>query len=316
MSLLRATTVFIGWLSGSLAGIGALLYACGYLVTRAHLHLLGIDGFLTSSNERFIQQGANFVAITGELLIAKVLGLLQIFLVLAIVPVLVYVLVSRRRRRRGGRLGTGWSAAKARAVALHARLPWSTDVSVYLVLLALLFFYVLAYRRDFFPPLRVADLLYADVSPTGSEIQDRIRCWLLTANTARLRTHYSALVDAHLIALGLLVVAWRVTALRGRPLVMVAPFLAVFALYTVYLPMLYGVLVHSTTYNVVTVVNRAERGPGESESRLFLLQKTSNEFVVWDAAEKTVLWLPADAVAHARVGRGTTLFSQQGVCRD
>lgn len=35
---------FVVGLGGALAGITAILYACGYLVTRAHLSLLGLYG--------------------------------------------------------------------------------------------------------------------------------------------------------------------------------------------------------------------------------------------------------------------------------
>src|SRR4030095_8888679 len=44
---------FVLWLGGSLAGITALLYAAGYLVTRSHLHMLGLYGFVEFDNDYF-----------------------------------------------------------------------------------------------------------------------------------------------------------------------------------------------------------------------------------------------------------------------
>lgn len=43
MNILKAVAKFIGWLSGSLAGIGAILTVFGYLITIANLRLLGLD---------------------------------------------------------------------------------------------------------------------------------------------------------------------------------------------------------------------------------------------------------------------------------
>jgi hypothetical protein len=85
MGLLKRTTVFIGWLSGSVAGLGALLYAAGYLVTRAHLHLLGLDRLLVPGNERFIEEGANFFLVTGQILIHDCLSLVALAVALVLI---------------------------------------------------------------------------------------------------------------------------------------------------------------------------------------------------------------------------------------
>lgn len=316
MGLLKGVTVFIGWLSGSLAGIGAFLYACGYLVTFAHLNLLGIDHLLVSSNERFIQQGARFLAVTGELLTRKLLGLLAVFLLLAIVPITVYVVLSRFRPGTLVRAGNAWRTAKSRVTALHQHLPWSTDVSLYLVLLVLLFAYLLSYLPEFIPPLTLSDLLYTDVDARGSgqSLKEKLRCWLLTpADSGRLRNHFSALLDAELLAVVCVALAWYVARRRSQRLLMVMPFLAVLGLYTVYLPMLYGVLVHPTSYNGITFPD-AERVEKPATSPFFLLQKTNDDFLVWDPTRKKVLWIPKTDVKSAEIGPGTALFKREGSC--
>jgi hypothetical protein len=94
MGLLKRTTVFIGWLSGSVAGLGALLYAAGYLVTRAHLHLLGLDRLLVPGNERFTEEGANFFLVTGQILIQDWLTLVALAVALALVGLVVYAPLS------------------------------------------------------------------------------------------------------------------------------------------------------------------------------------------------------------------------------
>jgi hypothetical protein len=318
MSLLKGLTVFIGWLSGSVAGIAALLYACGYLVTRAHLNLLGVDELLVSSNERVMQQGAHFFAVTGELLIKKLLGFLELGLLLAIPAVVLYLVASRFRPAWTTRIGDGWRTSRAKLAGLHQRLPWSADVSVFVVLLLVLYTYLASYLPDFLPPLMVSDLLYqnADTPPPGSRAQQQLLCWLLTANAPRLRNRFSALLDGELVAIVLVLLVWRITIDRKQRLLMVTPFLAVFALYTTYLPMLYGVLVRPMSYNVLTLPDGDPRNDRQAGAPLFLLQKTNDEFVVWDSASRRVLWIARGEVRRATIGQSRALFKQEGRCGD
>ncbi len=92
---------------------------------------------------------------------------------------------------------------------------------------------------------------------------------------------------------------------------MMAPFVVVFVLYTAYLPRLFGVLVHSTTYN--RIVFRDGHPPGEANC-FFLLHKTADEFVVWNARARTVVWMPKAGLQSAEVSEGRALFKQGDVC--
>jgi len=71
VKLLRGIAVAVGWLSGSLAGISAVVYACGYLITRAQLHLFGVSGFFPLSADHFMQEGAKFLVVIGQQAIEK-----------------------------------------------------------------------------------------------------------------------------------------------------------------------------------------------------------------------------------------------------
>src|SRR5512136_24341 len=66
MNLIKEAAKLIGWLTGALAGIVAILYACGYLIIQTQLHLLGIDALLPSGREYYLQEGANFFIVTGK----------------------------------------------------------------------------------------------------------------------------------------------------------------------------------------------------------------------------------------------------------
>ena len=56
MNLIKEAAKFIGWLTGMLAGIVAILYAFGYLVVQTQLHLLGVDALLPSGREYYLRR--------------------------------------------------------------------------------------------------------------------------------------------------------------------------------------------------------------------------------------------------------------------
>ena len=58
----------IGWFGGSLGAIGVMLYACGYLISIAQLHLLGIGRLVSYSHDYYVQTGGSFVADLGSTL--------------------------------------------------------------------------------------------------------------------------------------------------------------------------------------------------------------------------------------------------------
>jgi hypothetical protein len=57
---IKEVAKYIGWLAGSMAGIAAILYAIGYITTRTHLYLLGIDSFIQYAHEYYLMEGGNF----------------------------------------------------------------------------------------------------------------------------------------------------------------------------------------------------------------------------------------------------------------
>jgi hypothetical protein len=313
MGLLKRTTVFIGWLSGSVAGLGALLYASGYLVTRAHLHLLGLDRLLVPGQERFIEEGANFFLVTGQVLIHDLLSLVALAVAIALIGLVVYALLwlcgfPGARATRSG-IDRCWAAVGK----LHARLPWSPDISAYVALLLLLYVHLLSYLDKFLAPLDLSNLLYEGVSnpATATSMRAQLQRWLLDDDSRRLAGHFADLLLGELEAILFVALAWWITRARVRRPLMVAPFLVVLVLYTAYLPRLFGVLVHSTTYN--RIVLRGD-GPGASADCLFLLHKTSDEFVVWNAASRTVVWVPKTHLQRAEIRQGRPLFSKGNAC--
>ena len=134
--------------------------------------------------------------------------------------------------------------------------------------------------------------------------------WLLAADGRRLEAYFRDLLDAETRAILLLIAAWHVTAALRARVALLTPFVVTVALYSLYLPMAYGVLMRPTTYNVV-VLHHRERA-GEPPERLFLLSGTDQEFVVWDAKARTVLWVPKREVNRVDVHRLQGLFEPTG----
>src|SRR5207249_587757 len=139
----------------------------------------------------------------------------------------------------------------------------------------------------------------------------RITGWLLAEDWRRLEMYFTDLLDAETRIILLLITAWHVTAFLGRRVALLIPFVVALALYTLYLPMAYGVLMRPTSYNIEALHFR-ERSV-EPPVLFFLLSNTDHEFVVWDANARTVFWVPKSEVRRADVHRVQSLFAKKGL---
>jgi Leu/Phe-tRNA-protein transferase len=91
---------------------------------------------------------------------------------------------------------------------------------------------------------------------------------------------------------------------------MVSPFVIVFMVFLILLPMVYGVLMRPARFAHVSIESE-NRMLADRPAGLFLLNKTDNEFVLWDPARRQVLWIPKEGVKGARVEHIQFLFSRQ-----
>ena len=257
-----------------------------------------------------MQEGAKFLVVMGERAITSFLGLVEIAaVVLAVVLAVALPLLHWRPTLRIG-LVAARSGAAALVRRLLERLPWSPAWSVYLVLLILLFLLLENDHSSFMAPLRISNVLYATGPPAGDSLDAQIAGWLLTGDVRRLQGYFWDLVGTQARAILLMVAAWYSTAKLAPRVVLLIPFVVTLALYSLYLPMAYGVLVRPPKYNVVTVYGR-ER-PAEPPARLFLLSSTDQEFVVWDSSVPVVRWIPKREVNRAEVHGVQSLFVKPG----
>ena len=296
MNVFKEITAILGWLSGSLAGIAAVFFACGYLIKRAHLNLLGISALFSFSEEQYMQEGARFIADMADLLARIALPLLVLVIVVVAAGCLVWR-TGLRRRLDSTRL---WCMrfAECRPVACRS--------VAYAIILVLLILFIDRELSLFKAPLAVSDLLFVQsVAPGGDAGQ--IREWLWAGDWASLDNVYFNLTLSVIKAGALLLLAWRIVEPWRLRILLTAPFALVSLLSVLLLPMSYGVLKVPARFPRVLV---------ESESKmlttvrgeLYLLDKTGDEFVLWESAARRVLWVPRDEVKSAEIGQARFLF--------
>ena len=310
MNLLRTVGVFIGWLTGSLAGLGAILYACGYLTTRAHLNVLGLYGLFEYEAEHFVHEGAKFFIVVGHLIARTALAL-------AIPAIMVtgLALIAVLGLRRIGRLRTLFLTWKPRLVRQTTSAVCRSVV--YSLLLVLLVIHSDTYLDKFSEPLFVSNLLYANIDESdrkgvGDAGVAQIKAWLLRGDTESTKGRFSDLLLGGILAGGILYVAWQLTSRwnvsGGLRTLLITPFIISFIIYVLLIPMLYGVLVRRTEYPVIVL--DSEAAMQTDSTLLFLLKKTDREFVVWDADHSRVVWIPVGEVQRVEVSRVQSLFGR------
>ncbi len=299
-SFIEGLKSFLVWVAGALAGITAILYACGYLVTRSHLAMLGLYGLVDFGVDHFLQEGAKF-AITVAYMALR--PLLSLVVLLGLVVLVVRVVGSALARRGAG----GWLAdVKGKLTALVS--PESRRGLAYLLCLGALLTHA-TYAFDFFEsPLTVANLLYAD--PAAAR-PGSLAALLLTGERSLLHGHFEGLLWGTVLAAVLMLAAWRTLGAgssRTLQSLQMVPFGVTLALYMVTLPMDYGVLERSVHYGVVSFTS--EPGAPPVGGNLYLLDKKSDGFVVWDKSTRRVVWVPASKIQRAELHAVEPLFSR------
>lgn len=289
---LRALGATIAWLSGSLAGIGAIFYAFGYLITLANLHMLGLDLLAFHYEPTFyIQRGAGFL-----LLSAMDVG--QFWFWLFVVLALGF-LGGRALRRRGGGL---IARQPFRGIAKHRDL-WKA-----LAYLALLLLLARQLREHLLFPedLSVAGVLYpADGAAAAAS---PLRQWIVAGKTSLLQDRYAIFVNQQVFIGVLLLLAWGLSRGWRWGALLTAPFAVVFAISLAWLPLEYGKLALPNKFPQALVRVEHSAGPAGDPSRLmYLLNKTDSEFVLWDPQRHKIVWLPARTVASAEISASRSL---------
>lgn len=302
-SVLEGFKGFVLWVGGALAGITALIYTCGYLVTRAHLSMLGLYGLVEFGNDHFLQEGAKFLISGGYAVLRTLLTLAAVVGVAAFVAMLIWLLL---RRTAVGKWLVAW---RERLSAPGGWLRYALFAALFVALVLHADHYILAFEQ----PLAVTNLLYADPAIASNETarpgtRAEIESWILTGAGAQLARHFEDLLFGLVTAAVLALLVWRITApWHIRPW-LTAPFMAALVLYVVTLPMAYGVLQRPVRYAVAAFTTEGTAAPGAGLQ--FLLSRTNDAFIVWDAASRRVVWIPAGSVKRAEIRGIEELFGR------
>lgn len=232
-----------------------------------------------------------------------VLPLLSILTPLALIGILLGVLLRARVSR--------WrTALSARFLHVDAR-PFLRAIA-FVALFMLFLWHSDIYLDKFERPLCYANLLYTDggtakCGVAGGPAAEGLRAALLGSDKALLDAAFQDLTIGLAGAMLIAWLTWRVTLPWRWHAWCVAPSFFATALYVLLLPMDYGVLQRAINYPRIALTFDAKSafpvaGP------VFLLNKSSSDFVVWGAASRKLIWVPAGSVKRAEVDGAYDLF--------
>ncbi len=307
MNIFRGVTVFIGWLTGSLAGIGAILYVFGYLITIAQLHLLGLDAqFFGYGNPYYIQEGGKFLISVGQYLGDIFLNLLIAVAIFTFPILIILIIVLFFKRKKLVEYRDRW---KINLNKIGEKWP-SLWRGLAFTLLLILLFYLSADPQSFNDPLEISNLLYTSESHQAtSDTADKIRSLLIKGESESLKAYFLDCLLFELKAGVLLFLAWLVSSPWRLRLLAISPFVIIFMLYTIFLPMLYGVLNYQMKFPVINLSSDNEMLLNRS-GNLYLINKTDGEFILWDCSQKEILWIPQSEVNAAEIKKTEFVFNK------
>jgi hypothetical protein len=180
---------------------------------------------------------------------------------------------------------------------------------VFFALFFLLIFHLTNYLNEFTPALEISNLLYTSANDHHYPERAKLIRWILAADRDNLERHFRVLLWGTLQAGLVLALAWHVVSPLRLRVWLLAPFTVIFMLYTLFLPIAYGSLMHPIRFPVVVLVSQNEV-VSAVKGNLFLLNKTEREFILWDQAAKRVLWIPDDQIKAAEVKEIRPLFEK------
>ena len=304
-SLVARIRAFVVWIGGSLASITAIFYATGYLITRAHLSMLGLYGMLAFDNDYIIQEGAKFFLVVGYATVSEVALPLLALLGLAVIAAKVF------QQLAGSRVQRGWARLCERLPGFGAQ-GWMRLLAYSALFIAFLY-HAETFLPKFQAPLCIGNLLYADSGSApcpGAMMRrgaDALKAALLKRDEVLLNNAFQELEFGLALAGALAYLTWRTTLPWRWRSWYAAPSLIATALYLVLLPMDYAVLQRPIIYPRIELTfdpKLALSIPGP----LFLLNESAHEFVVWDATIRKLFWIPAGSVNRAEVDGTYGLF--------
>jgi len=324
MLIIEQIKQFIAWIGGALGGLSVLFYGAGYLVHRAHINMLGMTGVLDYSHEQLLYEGAKFCFSVSTYLLKSALVIGITLLIAALVILLL------RRMSWVDRAGhTVTTFFRARRDQLNQRSPALLSICV-LALLSVLFVW---HTDHFFYPLQdiytgVEHVLFKSVPPNplnncavaramdatkGNDMAIAVTLWLQQGEKCQnlLLGEFRRLLAGYLLLLTALGYFAFQNRTGDRPTfhrIAIGTLTVYGVLYTLLLPMAFGVLVRSPIYPVITL--NSKTGAVDTPQTLQLLSRNVGSLLVWDGVVRKATWLQADAAVEISVHGQANLFTQ------
>lgn len=306
---LKALTGVIGWLASSLSGIVPLFYAAGYLCTKSHLDMLGIELFSGLVFAPYVEAGAKFFYVTVFLVVENVF-----IMGLAVGCVALIVLAVHWATKRF------CQPERDKALMRYGQL------------LALVLFVIwIGYRYDtMFAPIQVSGLLNSSsqAESSGTDIsqkQDTQKAALISVQIknnkkqALQREYANQATKVGLVFCVLLL--YRRYSPQSilekiiHPLAYI-PLVMIFVLYVFVLPLNYGVMIMSNTYAEVNISTKKGTEKWLTLNPFYLVHKGDKSMILWNDQQKASFVVPTSDVTTLEVIRHSSLFSDVNILTD
>lgn len=275
--------VIIGWLSGSLAGITAGLYALGFVATIGADTLLGIDSALSAREPAFyIGRGANLVMRT---------------LIIGMLSALPIILLGGAVRWLNGRpvLDRLDPSGRGRRVIGASMAPLSGLAMFMLAMVGL---------RVFVLPARAAhDLLFtSEISAEICQARNPLTLAIFAQDRHALGDWFTWMALLAGAVAGLALLSHERLASAGQGIWLVIAATAGF-LVLVEVPLAYGFMAVEITPHRVEIATP----PGSGAGPLRLLARSNGGLLLWRESERGALWIKDSEVKSFTIGAGAPI---------
>ncbi|MEM7508027.1 MAG: hypothetical protein AAF415_14925 [Pseudomonadota bacterium] len=287
MDPIKKVASFIGWLSGSLAGLMAVLYALGFIAMMAHQRLLGLDwAFVARDTLVFLGIGGQ-VAATFILLAPLIL-----FGVLIVGESAGWALSSM----------SGWREGWRRIPGALAR--WLGRYGIWFLAVAASLLMIRA-TQGFQGALSITGLLFqSQVELANSE---GVKTMLIDDTAAGARqARANEIVMYAVAALGVIWYAARILLRTAAPAIAVIIFAGVGVQALGALPIAYGIFSMRLELHPIQVSSDRDHLP----SGLRLIEREGASLWLWNPATREVIWLAPNQIDSFDVGKPRPLFEK------
>jgi hypothetical protein len=320
VTLSQGTKAVVAWIATSLAGLTAIVYAAGYFLFHAHLNMLGLGDVVSFPHDQMLLEGGRFFLFSISRLIWDcVIGGLMLAIVLIAVALLREVKAITDRTQR---IGAWVNRRRAAIAASHPRLGGALVLALFVSCLA-------AHAKYYYYPLyslqELANLLFSRPGPPLKTAQDCIAflqtepelsdfaARIVSSGSGhcqnRLAFEFDGILEEYLLLIisGGIIFHYTSKVSDGIMIRLMRLLLAAYILiFTLLLPVAFGVLVRIPIYPAVEITPR-----NGTLIKARLLKLDSNGVTIWEEDRRRISWQPITALGSIQVTCQGNLFDSQ-----